>query len=175
MKSIRLLGSGLAVLAALTLSLGCSQRTKDTPKGDAQANKEGKTGKEAHAHGTGPHDGTVADWGGGKYHIEFTVDHDKQEARVYILGPDEKTPAPIKAKDGQLLLTIKEPPFQVMLKAAPQKGDLEGTASCFAGTHEKLGKRQEFAGTVSGEVNGTPYAGDFQEEPAPPAKKQDKK
>jgi hypothetical protein len=92
---------------------------------------------------------------------------------VYILGSDEKTPAPIKARDDQLLLTIKEPAFQVVLKADPQKGDPRGKASCFAGKHEKLGKEQEFAGTVSGEVDGTPYAGDFKEEPE--GDKKDKK
>ncbi len=39
-------------------------------------------------------DGTLADWGGGKYHIEFTVDHGKKETVVYVLGADEETPAP---------------------------------------------------------------------------------
>lgn len=117
----------------------------------------------------------MADWGGGKYHVEFTVDHDKQEATVYLLGSDEKTPAPVKAKDGQLLLAIKEPSFQVVLKAAPQEKDSAGTSSRFVGKHEKLGKVQEFAGTISGEVNGKPYAGDFKEEPEGPGHKHGKK
>ncbi len=163
----------LAILAACTLAAGCSR-----PAGPPRATKAGTENKQAkaeHVHGVGPHGGTVADWGGGKYHIEFTVDHPKQEAVVYILGRDEKTPAPIQAKDGELLLSINEPSFQVTLKADPQKGDPEGKASRFAGKHEKLGKEQEFAGTISGEVNGTPYAGDFQEEPETPADKQGKK
>ena len=50
----------------------------------------------------GPHDGAVADWGGGKFHVEFTVDHDKQEGTVYILAADEKTPTPIAAQEIQL-------------------------------------------------------------------------
>lgn len=136
------------------------------------ANPDSKDGKPADGHGhshgghgAGPHDGTLSDWGGGKYHVEFTVDHGKKEATVYILGGDEKTPAPIKAKDGELLLTINEPSFQVTLKAAPQKDDPEGAASAFTGTDDKLGVVQEFAGTISGEVEGTPYAGDFKEEP----------
>jgi hypothetical protein len=172
---MRMLTGGLAVLAALTLAAGCGKTGGDNPKGD-RAGKDGKGGKKkVHEHGPGPHGGTVADWGGGKYHVEFTVDHGKQEATVYVLGDDEKTPVPIKAKDGQLLLAIKEPPFQVVLKAVPQKGDPEGAASRFAGKHEKLGKEQEFAGTITGEADGTPYSGDFKEEPEDAGAKKDKK
>src|SRR5262245_9829343 len=114
MKSIRTLASGLTVLAILTLAVGCGPKEGSTPKGgDTNVGKSGKD--DNHAHGAGPHGGTVSDWGGGKYHVEFTVSHPKQEATVYILGSNEKTPAPIKAKDDQLLLTIKEPSFQVVL------------------------------------------------------------
>ena len=118
-----------------------------------------------HSHGAGPHEGTLADWGGGKYHVEFNVDHDKQEATIYVLGGDEKTPAPIKTTDGKLLLTITEPSFQVDLVAQPLDGEADGNASRYVGKHEKLGVVQEFAGTISAEVDGTPYAGDFKEEP----------
>lgn len=103
----------------------------------------------------------MADWGGGKYHVEFTVDHDKKEAVVYVLGGDEKTPAPIKADT--LLLSVKQPLFQVELRPLPLPGETSG-ASKFVGTDEKLGVVQEFAGTISGEVEGTPYAGEFAEE-----------
>ena len=113
-------------------------------------------------HGAGPHDGAVADWGGGKFHVEFTVDHDKKEATVYILGGDEKTPAPIKSE--KILLNIKDPRFQVELAAKPLDGEKDGLASRFVGNHDSLGKVQEFAGTISGEIDGTPYAGEFAEE-----------
>jgi len=119
-------------------------------------------GEEGHAHGVGPHDGTVADWGGGKYHVEFTVDHDKQQATVYILGSDEKTATPIDAES--IELSIKDPEMQVTLKASPQEGDPQGKSSRFIGTHEKLGVVQEYAGTMTGVVDGTPYSGDFKEE-----------
>ncbi len=122
-------------------------------------------GDGAHSHGAGPHKGTLADWGGGKFHVEFTVDHDKQETTVYVLGSDEKTPVPIKATDGKLLLTITKPSFQVDLMAQPLEGEADGNASRFVGKHEKLGVVKEFAGTITGEVDGTPYAGDFKEEP----------
>ena len=36
--------------------------------------------QEGHAHGAGPHNGTLADWGGGKFQVEFTVDHDAANA-----------------------------------------------------------------------------------------------
>ncbi|MBI3468242.1 MAG: hypothetical protein HY000_35005 [Planctomycetes bacterium] len=181
MKRIRILMSGMALVAVLTLAVGCTRPAGDTPKGGAKSGKDGdakggKPAKEVHAaHGEGPHGGAVGDWGGGKYHFEFTVDHDKKEATVYILGSDEKTPAPIKAKDGQLSLSIKglknKDEYKVVLKAEPQKGDSEGKASRFIGKDDKLGMVQEFAGTVSGEADGTPYSGDFKEEPADPKKK----
>lgn len=60
---------------------------------------------KGHSHGSGPHDGTVADWGGGKYHVEFTVDHAKQQATVYIFGSDEKSTSPIDAKSIELSIT----------------------------------------------------------------------
>jgi hypothetical protein len=162
----------LAALAVSAFVFGCAEQPKKTdPKQTKTATKDDHK-HDDHDHGDGhhhdehgPHDGTIADWGGGKYHIEFTVNHDKKEAAVYILGDDAKTAKPIKAKDGELLLTITQPSFQVKLKATPQQGDPEGTSSLFVGTNDNLGKVQEFAGTVSGEVDGTPYAGDFKELP----------
>ena len=83
------------------------ERLKRRKKGDTkaegptptpQATSEAKDhGHDHPAHGAGPHGGTLTDWGGGTYHVEFTVDHDKKEATVDIVGSDEKTPAPIKA------------------------------------------------------------------------------
>lgn len=167
MKDIGSMLGVSTVLTALMIVVGCGDPAKPASKSGGKAGTTAN--KEGHdQHGTGPHGGTVADWGGGKFHVEFTVDHGKQEATVYVLDSDEKTPAPIKSKDGQLLLTITEPAFQVILQADPQKGDSQGRASRFVGKHEKLGEEQEFAGTISGEVDGTPYAGDFKEEPAPP-------
>jgi len=159
-----------SLLLTLTLALGCGGGDQPTPQSATPPATPDTPAKDDHGHkhaghGAGPHEGTLADWGGGKYHVEFCVDHDKQEATVYVLGSDEKTASPIKAADGKLLLSIKEPSFQVDLAAMPLDGEAEGTASRFVGNHESLGKVQEFAGTISGEVDATPYAGDFQEEP----------
>ena len=160
-RSVLVLSGSVLMLAAL----GCGQQAADVsqpqpaPVGEAAASQE-------HTHGAGPHGGVVIDWGGGAYHVEFTVDHDKQEAKVYILGSDEKTPAPIKTET--VLLSINEPQFQVDLAAQPLEGEAEGMSSRFVGTHESLGIVKEFSGTISGEVEGTPYADDFHEEPASP-------
>jgi hypothetical protein len=120
---------------------------------------------EGHDHAPGPHGGTIVDWGGGTYHVEFTVDHEKRETVAYILGADEKTPTPVKADEGSLLLTLTEPAIQVPLTARPLPGETASACSCFAGQHESLGPVREFAGTISGAIDGTPYAGDFSEEP----------
>lgn len=162
-------------VACLVGFVGCKEKTAAPAAGTTPAatstddhgheHPAGEDGHDhgvaGHGHGAGPHDGTLADWGGGKYHVEFTVDHDKQEGTVYILGGDEKTPTPIKA--GEIQLVIVDPAMEVTLKAAPQEGDAEGTASRYVGNHEKLGVVQEYAGTITGVIDDTPYSGDFAE------------
>lgn len=163
---IRSMTSGVLTAVSLSWIVGC-QPSAPTAKTSSPAKiAHGTDHKEedpAHAgHGAGPHDGTLADWGGGKYHVEFTVDHDKKEATVYLLGNDEKSPSPIKAD--KILLTIKKPQFQVELAAKPLDGEANGNSSRFVGVHESLGVVQEFAGTIIGEIDGTPYSGEFVEE-----------
>jgi hypothetical protein len=151
---------GLITISIGLFLAGCNVSKNSSPNASHPAAKEEAAD---HAHGAGPHGGTVADWG--RYHIEFCVDHAKQEATVYVLRGDAKTPAPIKTD--KLLLSIKEPAFQIDLKALPLDSDPKGAASRFVGKHEKLGKEQEFAGTVSGEIDGKKITGDFKEEPEP--------
>lgn len=163
----------MTILLAPLFLAGCSSESKvdegtqseaTAPAEDSHDHPHPDGAHDDHgAHGEGPHGGTLADWGGGAYHVEFTVDHDKQEAVVYVLGDDEKSPVPVSVTDGKLLLNVEEPAFQVELQADPQASDPEGTSSRFAGNHESLGKVQEFAGTISAEVDGTPYVGEFEE------------
>jgi len=142
---------------ALTIGValaGCGPKEGATPtvlKGEA---------KDDHDHGAGPHGGTIIEFG--KYHAEFTVDHGKKQATVYVLDGKVKNAVPIAAV--KLLLSIKSPQFQADLVAVPQDGDPKGKASRFVATHDNLGKEQEFEGTVSGEIDGKPYLGDFKEE-----------
>jgi hypothetical protein len=155
---------------SISLMVGCGDKTAENPT--AQQSGTSSTaesdhghpheGEGGHGHGAGPHDGTLADWGGGKYHVEFTVDHDKKEATVYILGSDEKTPEPITAES--LLLTINKPQLQTDLLPVPLDGESGGTSSRFVGTHDGLATVMEYEGTISAEVDGTPYAGNFKEE-----------
>ena len=159
------------ILAACVFSVvGCKQEsapssvaTDDHGHQHAAGEAHTEHSVAGHSHGAGPHDGVIADWGGGKYHVEFTVDHDQQQATVYILGPDEKSPVPIDAES--IDLSITDPAMQLTLTASPQDGNPDGKASRFVGNHEKLGVVQEYAGTISGVVDGTPYSGDFKEEP----------
>jgi hypothetical protein len=147
--------------ALLLFVLGCSQQTPPVPAPMPSASSA--PAAEKHAHGAGPHGGTITDWGGGAYHVEFTVDHDKKEATVYILGGDEKTAAPIKAQS--IHLTINDPMTELDLAAKPLEGEAGGASSRFVGTHDNLGIVREFAGAITGEIEGTPYTGDFKEEP----------
>ena len=163
MKKYLAISQWLVVLGISVILAGCG----DTDDAETPAEQEQTSGttdeSEGHSHGAGPHDGALADWGGGAYHVEFTVDHDKQEATVYIVGGDEVSPAPIAAESIQL--TIDDPAMQVALNAVPQEGDPTGTSSRFVGAHESLGVVQEYAGTISGVIEGTPYTGAFHEEP----------
>lgn len=160
--NIRNVGTALSLALSVAIFNGCDSKQPEKA-GTAAAKPAAAEAKHA-AHGTGPHEGAVADWGAGKYHVEFTVDHEKKQATVYVLGSDEKTAAPIKAKDGKILLSINQPAFQVELTASPEAGETSG-ASRYVGTNDKLGIVQEFAGSISGEVDGTPYVGEFKEEP----------
>lgn len=146
-----------SVLAVCTLTMfGCGEKTTPAPTTTAPTASTG-----GHSHGEGPHGGAVADWGGGAYHVEFTVDHDMKEATVYVLGSDGKTSKPIKAE--KITLSIDDPAFQVDLAAKPQDGEPAGLSSRFVGQHENLGIVREFAGSITGELDGTPYAAEFAE------------
>ena len=155
---MKLFQSLLAGGALLVFLAGCTQ-----PAADSTPAKQSEASHDEHEHEhheDGPHGGRIADWGGGIYHAEFTVDHDKQEATVYVLGEDAKTPSPVRAD--KVLLSINEPAFQLDLLPQPLPGETEGKSSRFVGKHEMLAKHQQFAGTATAEVEGTPYSGDFE-------------
>ena len=175
MRTSQLTLSSVAALLSLSLMVGCGDKAAEqpaSPSGTAAEAGHGHPhdgdhghpheGEGGHGHGAGPHDGTLADWGGGKYHVEFTVDHDKKEATVYVLGSDEETAVPITAES--LLLTIKKPQLQIDLLPVPLDGESDGNSSRFVGTHEGLTTVMEYEGTMSAEVDGIPYAGNFKEE-----------
>jgi hypothetical protein len=171
MKKFGTLFSAFGVLCAITFIAGCQEpAAPETAASSSSASAASQHGHEhgkgegghAHGHGTGPHDGTVADWGGGRYHVEFTVDHEKQEATVYVLGSDEKSAAPIKTD--KITLTIGDPELEADLLPVPLEGEPDGLSSRFVGKHKKLGIVQEYAGSMSAEIEGTPYTGDFKEE-----------
>lgn len=149
---------GLGVLLAGLSAVGCN-KPADAPKADDKKGEKAKKDDD-HDHGEGPHGGTIIEFG--KYHAEFCMDHGKKQATVYILDGKVKNPEPISA--AKLSLSIKRPPFQVDLVAVPQDGDPKGKSSRFVATHDNFGKEQEFEGTVSGEIDGKPYLGDFKEE-----------
>jgi hypothetical protein len=156
---------GLGLLVAALAVTGCSPEGGTTPAAKDQAAVK-NTGKKAeHTHGKGPNGGVVFDLG--KYHAEFTVDHDKKECTVLVLGQDEKTPTPVAAKD--LTVTTKEtkteagktvPPMTIKMVSRNESG---GKASKFVGTDPGLGNVADFEGTVLGEIDGKPSQGEFKE------------
>jgi len=166
MKTLKLFGAG--TLAFALVAVGCDKAGTTSPatgSPDKPAKKEDNPEKHDD-HGEGPHGGEIFDFG--KYHAEFVVDHPKKQATVYIYTLNMKKSVPLKTD--KLTLGMTKPKFEVELKADPVEGDPKGSSSRFVGTHEKLGVEQEFEGTVSGEVEGKPYYGDFKEEPEPKGK-----
>ena len=163
----KMLGLGLLGLA-LT---GCGDKAV-TPatggdKGKAVAADAAKKGDDHAPHGAGPNGGVVFDLG--KYHAEFTVDHPKKECTVLFLSGDQKgaTAIPVAAKE--FTLTTKEtktkegkvvPPMTVKLLPVDAK---DGKASKFVGTDPGIGNVADFAGTVTGEIDGKPSSGEFKE------------
>jgi hypothetical protein len=146
------------LLAALAALAGCSNGVTQSPGG------KDKEAHGKHEHPTaGPHKGALVDWGEGEYHAEFTVDHGKKQATVYILDGEARDPAPIDAKTITLSLTNVDPVVHVELKAEPQKDDPQGKSSRFTGTDDVLGTEMDFQGLIVGNVGKTPYSGKLDE------------
>ena len=148
-----------AMIATGLMVSGCNNPAP--PSKSAEVKKDADHDHDDHDHGEGPHGGAILEFG--KYHGEFTVNHDTKEVTVYILSGNLKKPAPIDVP--KLLLSIKKPAFQVDLMPKPVETDPKGLCSRFVAKHENFGVHQEFEGTVSGEVAGKPYVGDFKEKP----------
>jgi len=142
----------------LVWTTGC-----DKPAPPTKVESKPHEGEHDHAHGPGPHKGVIFDFGGGKWHGEFKPDHAKKEATVWILGLDEKTPAPIKAEKLRLVVSNTNP--QIEIDLLPVEKSADGSAYTFTGKHDGFGTEMEYKGTVSFQVAGKPYNGDFEEVP----------
>lgn len=161
--------TSLGLLAATLAVAGCGDTAKSPATGGGKttppATAEGKKKEADHAHGAGPTGGVLFDLG--KYHGEFTVDHDKKECTVVVIGDDERTPTAVAATE--FTLTTKEtktkegkavPPMTIKLLPVDGK---DGKATKFVGTDPGLGNVADFAGTVVGEIGGKPSQGEFKE------------
>lgn len=157
--------SGKTLMAAV-LGLGLAWATGCDGKKDTSVPKaDDKKKDEDHGHGTGPHEGVVFDFGGGKYHGEFKPSHKDKNATVWILGADEKTPARVKADKLRLTVSNTNPKIQIDL--FPTDADKDGKASVFTGKDDGFGVEMEYKGTVTFTADGKPYSGDFEEKPEP--------
>ena len=130
---------------------GCDGK-KEAPKGNQPAND--------HEHDAGPHGVAILEFG--KYHGEFKPDHVKKEATVWVLGADAQKPARIKADKLRLVVSNTNPKIEI--DPLPTDKADDGTASVFGGKHDGFGIELESEGTVSGQIDGTPYSGDFKEQ-----------
>ena len=155
MKYAMIAGS---LCVALMVVSGCAKPTAEQggPSAEpAPASAESKP----HTHGSGPNGGVVFDLGA--QHAEFTVDHDKQQATILFFE------RPVAATG--LILNIQETKTAHGTTVAPMTVTLaatdaaDGKAAKFVGTDPGIGNVADFAGTVSGEIDGKPASGDFKE------------
>jgi hypothetical protein len=151
-----------ALLLAVAGIAGCSKSADTTPAPEEPGDAAVAAGD---VHGAGPNGGVVFDLGA--QHAEFTVDHDKKELMILVLGDDGATPAAVAATE--FIVTTKEtkaedgtvvPRMAVVASAVDAE---DGKASKFVGSDPGIGKVADFAGTVSGEIDGTPVMGEFDE------------
>ncbi len=152
----------------LVWATGCGKSDPTTaPKAEEKKDKDKGKGDD-HGHGTGPHEGVVFDFGGGKYHGEFKPSHTNKDATVWILGADEKTPAPIKADKLKLVVSNTNP--KITIDLLPTDADKDGKASTFTGKDPGFGVEMEYKGTVAFVIDKKQYSGDFEEKPEPKKK-----
>jgi hypothetical protein len=109
----------------------------------------------------GPNGGVVAAWGE-SYHVEFVVDHDRQQAVVHVLDGEAAGPAPIAVEC--LLLVLQRPEHEVALAPEPRDGEPEGRASRFIGAMPEPTRGRKFAGSIRGDVGGVVCEGDFDQQ-----------
>ena len=165
MKYMKWTSSALLV-AALTAT-SCSEpadvKKPATEKPAASSTDNGED--HEHSHGSGPNGGVVFDLG--RHHAEFTVDHDKQQCTVLILGDDETTPTAVAADELTLIInetkTADGKVVEAMTIALQPEDAEDGKASKFGGSDAGIGNVADFDGTVSGEIDGKPAQGEFKE------------
>lgn len=166
MKQLMGLNTGLALIILAIAGCENSRTTRPAEPAKAEAKHDHDHKHEGeHVHGNGPNGGVVFDLG--KQHAEFTVNHDKQECTVLILGDDEKTPQPVAATE--LIVALKETKTEAgaivaatAITLSPQE-PVGGKASKFVGADPVIGNVADFAGTVTGEIDGKPAQGEFKE------------
>jgi hypothetical protein len=163
MKCLNLFG--LVLIVATLCAAGCSNSEKSGATADSGRSEPAGAMTTEHTHGNGPNGGVVFDLG--SHHAEFTVDHGKQQCTILILGDDEKTPSPIAASE--FILNIEETKTADGTVVAPMTVTMspteavDGKSSTFVGTDAGIGNVADFAGTVSGEIDGKPAMGEFKE------------
>lgn len=154
-----------SLMLAAFFAAGCSSSSKPEAPAENAKSESAEAPVVEHTHGSGPNGGVVFDLG--SHHAEFTVDHGKQQCTILVLGDDEKTPAPIGATE--FVLNIQETKTGDGTVVAPMTVTMtpvdavDGKAATFIGTDPGIGNVADFAGTVSGEIEGKPALGEFKE------------
>ena len=141
--------------------VGCDSGKSDYKKADEIKKAPAAHDEHDHDHGAkGPHGGSLVELGAEQYHAEIVLDHDAHVLRVFLLGPDAKTAAPVAATE---LAIASEGKDAWTLKAVPQEGDGDGKASRFeliddAIVHDLL-EAKFLHGDLRVTIGDTPFSG----------------
>jgi ABC-type glycerol-3-phosphate transport system substrate-binding protein len=159
MKAFYMFTAGLLV-AALG-AVGCSKPSDSAAPPQSAA----PAAVSEHTHGAGPNGGVVFEVG--SRHAEFGVDHGQQQVKIVFLGDDEKTPTGVGATEFVLNIQATKTaegtvvaPMTIMMTPIDAA---DGKAITFVGTDPGIGNVADFAGTLSGEIDGKPAMGEFAE------------
>lgn len=99
----------------------------------------GQAKRDEHAHPEhGPHNGQLIELGDEEYHAELIDDEKTATVTIYLL--DGKAKGPVGVESPTLTINVRQgrKPLQFQLKAAPQKGDGQGTSSRFVLKNKQL-------------------------------------
>jgi hypothetical protein len=155
-----------ALLGLLVWIGGCGSKGDDFQEyGQAPERPAAGGHDHDHAHAHGPNGGHLIELGDEEYHAELVFDEKTRATKLFILGPDAKTPVAIAAEGLTLHLDIGEKHTHLELVPAPAEGDPEGKSSCFAIAGEavpaELDSEEKFEGHFDVEINGKPYEGEI--------------
>lgn len=128
----RWMQGGVSAAVAVAILAGCNgQRSEYKPAKDLPVAKVPEHHHDEHAHG--PHGGELIELGEEAHHAELVVDGKAHAVKLFLFGPDAKTPTPTAATE--VTIALEDGKKLVLIPAA---GQPDGQAAAFELVDEKV-------------------------------------